>query len=79
MKMTIFTASVNPNYYDLVELSGLDFDGAVEFFKNDEICASTCNTIEVDLTQPNEGKFWADGADLQDGSDTLFVWYKVTD
>ena len=77
MKMTIFSASVNPNYYDLVELTEMNFDDAVEFFRNDNANCATCNTFEVDLTQPNEGKFYAEGADVQDGSDTLLVWYKV--
>lgn len=78
MKMTIFSASVNPNYYDLVELSGLTFDGAVEFFRNDKVNCATCNTFEVDLTQPNEGCFCPEGTILNADCDTLFVWYKVT-
>jgi len=78
MKVTIFSASVNPSYdYDLVNIGQMSYDEAVEFFKNDKIGACSCHTHEVDLTKPNEFKFCADGASFGDGSDTLFVWTKV--
>ena len=78
MKVTIFSASVNPSYdYDLVNIGQMSYDEAVEFFKNDKIGACSCHTREVNLTKPNEFKFCADGAIFGDGSDTLFVWTKV--
>lgn len=77
-EVTLFTASVNPEHYDLREISKLDFDGAVEFFKNDTSGYSTCYTLKINVFLRNEGKFFGDGANMGDGSDALFVWYKVT-
>lgn len=77
-EVTLFTASVNPEHYDLTEISKLDFDGAVEFFKNDTSGYSTCHTLKINVFRRNEGKFFGDGANMGDGSDALFVWYKVT-
>lgn len=73
----IFSASVNPNYYDLVEIGKMSFEKAVEFFKKDTIGACSVNMREVDATKPSEMMFCADGADYGDGSDTMFVWVKV--
>lgn len=80
MKVQIFSASVNPSDsygYNLVGISMMTFDQAVEYFKNDTIGACYCKLREVDLSKPNEFSFCADGADYGDGSDTLFVWTKV--
>ena len=78
MKVTIFSASVNPSYdYNLTEIGGLSYDEAVNFFDNDEIGACSCYEREVDISKPNEFMFCADGANFGDGSDTMFVWVKV--
>lgn len=79
MKVTIFSASVNPfYYYDYAEIGKMSYDRAVEFFTNeDTIHACTYQFHEVDLTQQNEFFFCADGAKEGDGSDTMFVWTKV--
>lgn len=78
MKVQIFSASVNPSYdYDLVAISKMSFDQAVEYFKNDTIGACSCVMREVDLSKPNEFSFCAHGANYGDGSDTMFVWAKV--
>lgn len=79
MKVTIFSASVNPSYgYNLIEISRMSYDRAVEFFtKEDTIGACAYHFHEVDLTQPNEFFFCDDGANYGDGSDTMFVWTKV--
>lgn len=79
MKVTIFSASVNPSCgYNLIKISRMSYDRAVEFFtKEDTIGACAYHFHEVDLTQPNEFFFCADGANYGDGSDTMFVWTKV--
>lgn len=79
MKVTIFSASVNPSYYyDLEKIGKMSYDRAVEFFtKEDTIGACAYHFHEVDLTQPNEFFFCADGANYGDDSDTMFVWTKV--
>ena len=79
MKVTIFSASVNPSYdYDLINISQMSYDEAVSYFRNeDKIGACSCNEREVDITKPNEFMFSADGANYGDGSDTMFVWIKV--
>jgi len=72
MKVQIFSASVNPNFeYDLDAIKKMDFDSAVEYFKNDTINACSCYLREVDITKPNEFSFSAVYAD------TMFVWVKV--
>lgn len=79
MKVTIYSASVNPSYdYDLEKIGRMSYDEAVNYFKNDDkIGACTCNKREVDLSTPNEFSFCCDGANYGDGSDTMFVWVKV--
>lgn len=78
MKVTIFSASVNPSYdYNLVEIGRMSYEEAVNFFKEDKIGACSCHTREIDLTKPNEFSFCADGANFGDGSDTMFVWVKI--
>ena len=79
MKVTIFSASVNPSYYyELEKFGKMSYDRAVEFFtKEDTIHACTYYFHEIDLSEPNEGFFCSDGANYGDGSDTMFVWYKV--
>lgn len=78
MRVTILSASVNPSYYDLPMIAAMDFDGAVEFFKNDPKCCCSVRQYDVDLSKANEFKFCADGAAEGDGSDTMFVWTKVS-
>lgn len=80
MKVTIFSASVNPSYdYDLEKIGRMTYDEAENYFRNeDTIGACSCNTNVVDLTKDNEQMICADGANLGDGSDTMFVWWKVT-
>lgn len=80
MKVQIFSASVNPNYdYDLLTIGKLSFDEAVEYFENDGYFgACTYHLYEVDLSKANEFSFCAEGADCGDGSDTMFVWTKVS-
>ena len=78
MKVTIFVASVNPSYYDLSAIAAMDFDGAVSFFENDVIGCCSVRKYDVDLSKANEFKFCADGAACGDGSDTMFVWTKVS-
>jgi len=75
----IFHASVNPSYYDLVEIGKMSYDDAVKFFENDTIHCCNVYEREVDTLKPNEFKFSCDGADGGDGSDTMFVWVKVTE
>ena len=78
MRVQIFSASVNPNgYYDYAAISKMSFDEAVEFFRCEDVGACTCKLNEIDLTKPNEFCFFADGAEVGDGSDTMFVWTKV--
>ena len=82
MKVQIFSASVNPYYeyeYDLVAIGKMSFDEAVDFFDNeDEFGACTHHLYEVDLSKANEFSVCADGAECGDGSDTMFVWVKVS-
>ena len=78
LKVFIFSASVNPESgYDLVSISRMGYDDAVEFFKNDTIGCCNCIERELDLSKSNEFGFCADGANFGDGSDTMFVWTKV--
>lgn len=77
MIVEIFSASVNPDYYNLTEISRMDFEEANKFFKEDTINACSFSNKIVDTTKPNEFSICADGANYGDGSDTMFVWVKV--
>ena len=35
MKITILSASVNPEYYDIAHIAEMSYDEAKEYFKND--------------------------------------------
>ena len=78
MKVTIFSASVNPSYdYNLEQIGKMTYDEAVEFFKNDTIGACACYESIVDQSKPNEFSFCSVGAFFCDGSDCMFVWVKA--
>lgn len=79
--MTIFYASVNPSYYDkevLNALTKMKFDEAVDFFEKDTIGACTTKTIESTCSPKDEMRFFSDGADYGDTSDSLFLWIKFS-
>ena len=82
MKVQIFSASLNPFYfydYDLVTISDMSFDEAVDLFENDDKFSTwTHHLYEVDLSKANKFSFCADGAEYGDGTDTMFVWVKVS-
>ena len=77
MKIKVFYASVNPNYYDTKKLVALSYDDAVEFFENEE--KRCCTTYEkvIDPTKANEYIFYADGTCYGDNTDALLVYMKV--
>ena len=76
-KVLLLHVSLNPEYYNLERLSQYTFDQALEFFENDEVCCKTYGVEEIDLSQPNEFAFHADGVAIGDGSDTMLNWLKV--
>ena len=77
MKITILSASVNPEYYDIAHIAEMSYDEAKEYFKNDLINAATVTEREVDQITPHESFFHAEGVNSGDGSDTMFNWLKV--
>ena len=76
MKTTIFYASVNMAEYLGINFTGMTYDEAVEFFKNDTVGCATTKEIEFNTSKPNQMMFCPDGAENCDFSDTLFVWVK---
>lgn len=76
-KIKIFHASVAPLCYDLKKIATMDFDEAVEFFKNDEVGCCTTDIDYIDTTCNGQYIFHADGVFNGDGSDTMFNWIKV--
>lgn len=77
-KMTIFYASVNPSYYDVEALTKMKFDEAVDFFEKDTLGACTTKTIESTCSPKDEMRFFSDGADKGDTSDSLLLWIKFS-
>ena len=73
----VFSASFNPMYYDAKEIASMDFDHAVQFFKEDKIGCCTTNTHTINPAQAGEVKFMQDGLMGGDTSDAMVVWVKV--
>ena len=71
-RIRIFHASVNPQYYNVLKLSKMTFEEAVEFFEHDETCACTTGMYTVNDSVPHEDTLHADNPD-----DTMLNWVKV--
>lgn len=77
MKIKIFSASVNPEMYNISEIASMNYDEAKDFFEHETVNCCSYRTIEVDQTKEQEIVFHADGVHGGDGSDTMFNWLKV--
>ena len=77
MRITILSASVNPDAYNLMKLSRMSYDEAKQFFDNDQ--KQECNVREyvVNQNQEHEATFHSDGVFGGDGSDAMLNWIKV--
>ena len=71
-RIRIFHASVNPQYYNVLKLSKMTFEEAVEFFDHDETRACTTGMYTVNDSVPHEDTLHADNPD-----DTMLNWVKV--
>ena len=71
-RIRIFHASINPDCYNVIRLSRMTFDEAVEFFENDEVCACNTGMYTVDDTTSHEDTLHADCP-----TDTMLNWVKV--
>ena len=77
MKIRILHASVNPEQYDVKRLASMCFGEAQEFFEDDPIGCCNWGVDDVDPTVFNSKHYSPDGATGGDGSDALFVWFKL--
>ena len=79
MKTTILSVSINPTAgYALEEIANMGYDMAKDFFLNhDEINACAVREYTINTEHPHESKFYADGFQNGDGSDSMIVWIKV--
>ena len=71
-RIRIFHASLNPQYYNVLELSKLTFDEAVEFFEKDGNNCCTTGMYTVNDSVPNE-----DTLHTVVQEDTMLNWIKV--
>ena len=71
-RIRIFNASVNPACYNVIKLSRMTLDEAVEFFENDEVCACSTGMYTVDDTTSHEDTLHADCP-----TDTMLNWVKI--
>ena len=77
MKIQILHASVNPDKYNVQELSGMSFGDAREFFEDDNINCCTWGIDTIDETQFQHRKYIPEGANVGDTSDCLLIWFKL--